>query len=95
MATGQIPIKANARRAVAVTPSDTAIITPPFDALYVGGTGAIKVDTAGTDNLAQGVPADASIGVTFVAVPVGPLAVSVSRVYATGTAATNIVGLYW
>jgi hypothetical protein len=68
--------------AVAITASDTtADPNGPFYALYVGGTGAIKLTTlAGND-------------VTLAAVPVGILHVGCTKVFTTGTAATNIVGL--
>lgn len=65
---------------VAVTPSDTAAVA--FSALYVGGAGNVKVDTP------------FSTGVTFTGVPAGALLpVQVTKVYATGTTATSIVGL--
>jgi hypothetical protein len=68
-----------ARDATAVTTSDTADNTYAY--LYVGGTGNVKVTTeAGTD-------------VTFTSVPVGYLWVRTRLVWATGTTATNIVGL--
>jgi hypothetical protein len=54
----------------------------PTRALYVGVAGDVKVDMAdGTT-------------VTFKNAPAGVLPVSVKRVYATGTAATNILALY-
>lgn len=69
------------RGAEAVTPSDTVDLTDPVSALYIGGTGALKVDMANGDT------------VTFAAVPVGVFHIAVTRVYSTGTAATNIIGL--
>ena len=70
------------RSAVAVTPHDTNAI-PTTLALYVGGAGGLKVDMAGGGT------------VTFAAVPAGSvLPIQAVRVYATGTAATNIVALY-
>ena len=73
-----------AHGAAAVTPNDSADLPSPGAArrLYIGGTGALKVTTVDGDT------------VTFAAVPVGIFDVSVSRVWATGTAATNIVALY-
>ena len=51
--------------------------------LYVGGLGDVNVITAGGDD------------VTFTAVPAGTfLPVQVVRVFATGTAATNILALW-
>jgi hypothetical protein len=47
--------------------------------LYVGGTGDVKIDTAGGQT-----------GVTFKNVPVGFLDVHATKVYRTGTTATTI-----
>lgn len=70
------------RSAAAVIPHDTNLIATT-NALYVGGTGAVKVDMAGGGS------------VTFSAVPAGAvLPVQAVRVYATGTTATNVVALY-
>lgn len=70
------------RNAAAVTPHDTNAIATTA-ALYVGGAGAVKVDMA------------SGATVTFSAVPAGAiLPIQVIRVYATGTAATNILALY-
>jgi hypothetical protein len=55
-------------------------------ALWVGGTGTVKVDMA-----------DGSIGVSFLTVPAGyELKVAVTKVYNTtdGTTASNIVAVY-
>lgn len=82
-----------ARRAIAVTPSDTKDVTnatgdnAPYyaKALYIGVTGDVAIVAA----------ADAvGTSVTFKAVPVGWFPVQVRRVMSTGTTATNIVGLY-
>ncbi|SRR6266446_1608276 len=62
--------------------SDTVDLTFPTKRLYVGGTGAIKVDMVGTGT------------VTFAAVPVGFHNIQAKRLYSTGTAATSIIGLY-
>ena len=77
-------------RAAAVTPSDTVNIPSVSGGtndegciLYIGGTGNVKVLTIGGDE------------VVFAGVPVGTtLQVRVLRVFATGTAATNIVALW-
>lgn len=67
----------------AVTPSDTEDLPKMARSLYVGGAGAVKVDTADGSTL------------VFSAVPVGTLLpVAVKRVYADGTAATLILALY-
>jgi hypothetical protein len=66
--------------AVAVTPSDTTAVG--FCGLYVGGAGDVAIKGAG------------GVAVTFKAVPVGTLLkIQVAAVMATGTTATNIVGL--
>ena len=64
-----------------ITTSNSTVYAPVFRALYIGVTGDVKVRTIqGTD-------------VTFVAHPVGYLLAMVDKVYATGTTATNILGL--
>jgi hypothetical protein len=69
--------------ATAITPSDSANLPVPSLYLYVGGTGDVKVDTLG-----------GSVGIVFKAVPVGTiLPIQVTKVYSTGTSATNLVGL--
>lgn len=73
----------SARRAAAITTSDTATSDDPTRGIYVGGSGNIKVDmvSGGT--------------VTFSAVAAGTiLPIQVTRVYATGTTATLLIGLY-
>jgi hypothetical protein len=69
-------------RAVAITPSDSADIAVTRG-VYVGGSGTLKVDMAdGTT-------------VTFTALAAGVIhPIQVKRVYSTGTAATNILGIY-
>ena len=67
--------------AVAVTPSDSTVFTPPLVGLYVGGSGNLAVTM------------NDGTSVTFSAVPVGTfLPVSVSMVLATNTTATLIIG---
>ena len=69
--------------AAAVTPSDSGVISPVARGLYIGGAGAVKVDTEG------------GTAVTFSGATAGSiLPVKVKRVYSTGTTATNIVALY-
>lgn len=82
----QIPVKANATTAVPVNLGADTIPNQPFDALYVGVAGNIKVDMANT-----------GLAVVFSNVPVGMFAVSCTKVYSTanGTTATNLVGLNW
>lgn len=56
--------------------------------VYVGGAGDVKVDLYGDGNNAGGT-------VTFVGVQAGSvLPIVVSRVYATGSSATSMIGLY-
>jgi hypothetical protein len=71
-----------ARNAFAITPNDSVdlAITPRFLNITVAGN--IKVDTLGGDT-----------GITL-AVPVGRFDLRATRVYAIGTTATGIVGLY-
>mgnify|MGYP000367202920 CR=1 FL=1 len=82
--------KLQTERAAAVTPSNTADI--PYVGggdinwpcvLFIGGAGNLRVLTAGGDD------------VTFTGVLAGSfLPVQVTRVYSTGTTATNIVALW-
>lgn len=70
----------SADTAQAITTSDTA--PNVYARLYVGGAGNVKVTTENGD------------AVTFTAVPVGTvLPIRVQLVWATGTTATNIVGM--
>jgi len=70
---------------ITITPNDSTDLTHATTAIYVGGAGDLKVNLAG----GSGNP------VTFKAVPVGTtLMINATRVFATGTAATNLVGLY-
>jgi len=67
--------------AFAVTTSDSATQKAGVIGLYVGGAGDVKLDTLN------------STGVTFKAVPVGTVLHlgPITKVYATGTTATNLV----
>lgn len=54
------------------------IVSPPSVGLYIGGTGALKVDMAN------------GATVTFTAMPVGLYdGISVKKIYQTGSTATN------
>lgn len=69
--------------AFSITPNDSTNLSQGAVALYVGTGGNIKITT--------------SLGntITFVNVPDGAvLPVRVARVYASGTDASNIIGLY-
>ena len=69
------------REGKAVTTSDSTAVK--YRALYVGGAGDVAVTTLGD-----------SANVTFKSVPAGTtLWISCVKVLATGTTATNIVGL--
>lgn len=86
--------KLQANRAAPIVPNDDNNIIPPWvitasDSLaevgcllYVAGAGNITVLTTGNDK------------VTFTAVQPGFFPVQVIRVYATGTSATGIIGLW-
>tara|TARA_R100000951_G_scaffold23180_3_gene19331 strand:+ start:477 stop:734 length:258 start_codon:yes stop_codon:yes gene_type:complete len=82
-------LKLQTYRAAAVVPSDTTTI-PHVDGvdkvspcvLYVGVAGDLKVKTAGNDEI------------TFKNAPVGFLPVQVKQVFATGTAASEIIALW-
>ena len=71
-----------ARNAFAITPNDGTDLTCWALAVYVGGSGDVRLVTWGGET------------VTFANAPVGVLPVRVRRVYATGTTATDLVGLY-
>ena len=74
----------SAEHAFAITPADGADLAYVTRAVYVGGAGAMKVDMHGGED-----------GVTFTGLVVGMIyPLRVSRVYSTGTSATNIIGLY-
>lgn len=73
----------SARRAAAITTSDTTEYEEPTRAIYVGGSGNLRVDmvSGGT--------------VTFTGLAAGTiLPVQVTRVYAASTTATNLLALY-
>lgn len=72
-----------AQHAFVVTPADADFATNlQARALYVGVTGDVRVTTVGGDD------------VTFANVPVGFFAVSVKRVWSTGTTASGIRGVW-
>ena len=69
-----------AETVVAVTPHDTNTIDPPARAIYVGGSGNVKLDDlAGNTTTLVGLAA----GVFH--------PVRATRIYSTGTTATSIV----
>lgn len=72
---------ASARGGAAVTPSDS-LTFPSARALYIGVSGDVRVDFA-----------EGGVNILLKAAPAGILPVQVTRVYATGTTATDIVRL--
>jgi hypothetical protein len=69
--------------ASAITPNDSTNLTTVTRGIYVGVSGDVKVDMA--DNST----------VIFVGLSSGGIhPIAVKKVYATGTTATNIVGVY-
>lgn len=72
---------APAYNAVAVTPSDAAVI-PATRGIWVGVAGNVAVRMAGGGQ------------VTFTGVPVGILPVQVDMINVTGTSATTMLALY-
>lgn len=73
-----------ANNAAEITPNDTTDLASTARALYIGGGGAVKVDTAGGDT-----------AVVFAGMTAGQiLPVRVSRVYDTDTTATDIVAIW-
>lgn len=81
---GSVPVSSNAQGAVVITPNDSAdLTTVPTKGIYIGVTGDVKV----TLN-------DGST-VTFTSLSSGVIhPLSVKRVFAIGTTATNILAVY-
>jgi hypothetical protein len=74
---------APATEAFDITPSNTVDLAVPTRGIYVGGAGNLKVDMVGSGT------------VTFLGLAAGIIhPISAKRVYASGTAATGIIGLY-
>lgn len=72
-----------ASSAFAITPNDSTLFTKHTRAVYVGGSGDLKVVMRGGQT------------VTFSQVPGGTvLPIEVDKVLSTGTTATNILGMY-
>jgi hypothetical protein len=80
-------LEASPAYAFAITTSNTVDLPHATTGIWVGVTGAIKVDMVG-DGTGNGGT------VTFSAVPVGWFVVRATRVYATGTTATTLIGGY-
>jgi len=62
--------------------SDTVDLTFPTKCIYVGVAGDVKVDMVGSGT------------VVFKAMPIGLYRLQVKRLWSTGTASTNVLGLY-
>lgn len=72
-----------ANGAFAITPSNTNDLARVTRGIYVGGTGNLKVDM------------DDGTTVTFTSIAAGVIhPIKAQRVYATGTTATSIIGVY-
>jgi hypothetical protein len=81
---GDIIPTSPASKAFAIAPNDSTDLAFETRGIYVGGAGDISV-----------ILTQDSAAVTFAAVPAGSLLpLSVKRVRATGTTATNLVGVY-
>lgn len=73
-----------AENAFAVTPDNDNNLAEDTRGLYVGVSGDVKVDLVG-----------GSTGITFVNLAAGVIhPIRARRIHATGTDATNIVGVY-
>jgi hypothetical protein len=69
--------------AFAVTPNNSTDLATPTRGVYVGVSGDLKVDLVG-----------GSTEITFVGLAGGVIhPIQARRIYATGTSATNIVGI--
>jgi hypothetical protein len=76
-------IAASARRGFAITANDSNDLTAETRAIYVGGAGALRVVLVSGDE------------VSFAGLPSGTLLpIRAIRVKATGTSATQLLGLY-
>lgn len=71
------------RRLVSVTPSDSAVVSPPYRSFMVAAAGNVSV-----------VAADDTTPVTVYVAAGVPIPIEVKQVRATGTTATGIVGIY-
>jgi hypothetical protein len=84
LASGVHTLGEPAINASSITPNDSADLAQFTRLVYVGGTGDVTVNMAGSGTT-----------ILFKAVPVGTvLPIRVSRVLSTGTTATNLVALW-
>lgn len=79
----QVGTNSPARNALAISPDNDTDLTVTVRGFYLGNAGDVKVDMANGGSV---VFSNMAAGVIY---PIG-----VKRIYATGTTATNIVGLY-
>ncbi len=75
-----------ADNAALVTPNDSTDLATIATALLVGGSGALKITTAGGSTL--------TLPATVVTAAGGFLPIRVARVWSTGTTATDILALW-
>jgi len=80
---GVLSVDFASANAAEVTPSDTTNLTAVTRGIWVGTTGDIKVDLA-----------ISGTAVVLKSVPVGLLQVQATRIYSTGTTASNLVALW-
>lgn len=74
---------APASKAFAITPHDTNLLAANTRFIFVGGAGALKVDTTGGDT------------VTLTGCTAGSVyPIRAKKVYSTGTTATSLVALH-
>jgi hypothetical protein len=78
----QIKVKKdNYRGAVVITPNDNANLTDPVSAIYVGGSGNIRLVTLAGDQ------------VVVSSTPIGILEIGATKIFSTSTTATGLIGL--
>ena len=79
----EFPAEGPARSATEITPNDTTDLTTPTRGIYLGASGNVKVDMVDSGT------------VTFSSMAAGMVhPLRVKRIYATGTTATSIIGVY-
>lgn len=76
-------LESPAENARAITPNDSNDLSNATRSLYIGGAGNVKVDMVSGDTI------------TFTGVVGGTIIpIRIEKVYATGTTATGLVGLF-
>ena len=79
---GARPAYGTFNNAIAITPADGADLAHMIEVLVAGAAGTVKVDTPN------------QTGVTLTVAAGIPLPLRIAKVYATGTTATGLTGLY-